>query len=237
MGFGVRPVRAATPIFHTTAVPRPATLRPSDGEPAGGRLGPAGVRRGVEMRSGLITRLVAAAALAVLGATPAEGGYVATLYSGFTSGGDGSPFSTPVQTFSGTAIDFGASTGDNWFPLGPGIGFGAQFVGTFEVAAGGTYQFDLRSDDGSSLTVDGVLLIDNGGDHGPLTVSGSRFLAAGLHPFVLNFYENGAGESALDLTLPAGVTFGPAAVPEPTALALAGVGLAAAAGRRVRRRA
>ncbi len=101
----------------------------------------------------------------------------------------------------------------------------------------GTHAFTLNSDDGSLLFIDGGLVVDNGGAHAPQTTSGSTSLTAGLHPFEIQFFEDFGGPSGVDLTLPAGVTFGNP-VPVPGAFLLGTLGLSVAGGwlRRYRTR-
>jgi hypothetical protein len=65
--------------------------------------------------------------------------------------------------------------------------------------------FQLESDDGSGLFVDGKLVLDNGLDaqHGPTNVSGTVTLGPGPHEFLLKYF-NGPGEERLTLTVDAG---------------------------------
>jgi hypothetical protein len=51
-------------------------------------------------------------------------------------------------------------------PGTPGDRFAATFQGRFAVQTAGSYTFCTESDDGSDLTVDGALVVDNGGLHG-----------------------------------------------------------------------
>lgn len=62
------------------------------------------------------------------------------------------------------------------------------------------YQFDLRSDDGSVLYLDGARLIDNDGAHAPQTKTGSKYLRRGVHTFRLDYAQSGGGSQALVLT-------------------------------------
>lgn len=50
-------------------------------------------------------------------------------------------------------------------------------------------RFELSSDDGSRLRVDGDVIIDNWGDHGTETRSGSAPLTAGMHHLEVEYYE------------------------------------------------
>src|ERR1051325_3617362 len=70
------------------------------------------------------------------------------------------------------------------------------------VATTADYQsFSLRSDDSGQLLVDGALVVDNGGMHGPTTVTGSKFLTRGIHSIALRYYQ-GAGLQSLQLNIP-----------------------------------
>lgn len=62
------------------------------------------------------------------------------------------------------------------------------------------HQFDLTSDDGSRLTLDGTLLINHDGMHGVSTKSASKFLKYGLHT-VLVEYLQGNGNQALSVKM------------------------------------
>lgn len=61
------------------------------------------------------------------------------------------------------------------------------------------YTFDLTSDDGSLLYLDGARLIDNDGNHGSTTKSGTKYLRKGVHTFKLEFAQTGGGNQSLVL--------------------------------------
>lgn len=61
------------------------------------------------------------------------------------------------------------------------------------------YQFDLTSDDGSVLYLDGSKLVDNDNNHGAVLVSGSKYLRRGVHTFRLDYAQSGGGNQALQL--------------------------------------
>ncbi len=173
------------------------------------------------------------ATLALSASTLAAASVVTNVYSGF-GGGDGTPFSGLVGTLTTPGISFGTDTGFDWHPFGLGA-FGSQSLGSLVVGVEADYSFDLTSDDGSSLYIDGALVIDNGGGHSPDTKSGVAHLTPGEHSFVVNFFEDFGGASGLDLALPSGVRFAEA-VPEPAtyALVLVALGAGAVARRRVK---
>ncbi len=145
--------------------------------------------------------LVVSAALAV---TAAQANVNVDLYSGYNTNTDGSAFSGKVGSFNAPTINFATDTGYAWHPMGLSQ-FGAQITGEFHAPTLGMYTFALNSDDGSSFTIDNTLAVDNGGGHPPTYVEGqSVYLAAGCHPFKLNFYEDFGGESGVDLLVKQG---------------------------------
>lgn len=98
------------------------------------------------------------------------------------------PFPTPV--FEGivpmvhaTAQDFGELT-DN---------FAVVAEGYLNIPKDNNYVFRLISDDGSSLHIDGKLVIDHDGLHGDEAKDGEVALKAGLHPFRIEYFEGGGG--------------------------------------------
>ena len=129
------------------------------------------------------------------------------IYSIYNLNGGGAPFSGLIGTFDASEASFATNSGYNWHPFGANA-FGADITGILDVASAGTYSFSLNSDDGSLLFIDGNLVVNNGGQHPPTTVSGNAQLTAGKHSFEIQFFSNGIGTSGVDLGLPAGVTYG-----------------------------
>lgn len=93
----------------------------------------------------------------------------------------------------------GVSDRFEWFAL--------DFAGKFHVAQAGRYQFRLLSDDGSILWIDGVVLIDNDGQHPPTSKLNSIDLDAGPHRLRVFYYQGPRTQVALQLfvTPPGGV--------------------------------
>ena len=73
--------------------------------------------------------------------------------------------------------------------------FGVVYEGYIQVPAAGAYTFFTTSDDGSSITIDDVLITDNDGAHGESEEAGYVILAAGLHKIRLQYY-NGSTDFA-----------------------------------------
>jgi len=105
------------------------------------------------------------------------------------------------------------------------------YDGYIKVPKAGVYVFDLRSSDGSRLSIGGQQVVNNDGLHSAICRRGGIALEAGYHPFQLAYFEKpgGAGkarlERKLDLTwegpdipwgpIPSGALFTAAATPPP----------------------
>lgn len=75
---------------------------------------------------------------------------------------------------------------------------GMLWRGYIQVPNTGGYQFWLESDDGSILSIDGITVVDNDGDHGMLEKSGIVFLQKGWHSIRLVYFNSG-GDAGLKL--------------------------------------
>jgi hypothetical protein len=134
------------------------------------------------------------------------------VYRGHSTTGGGTPYSDLEGSLTSPDIQYGNNTSFDWHPFGL-PNFGAEMTGVIHVPTKGTYTFELYSDDGSMLYIDGVLVVDNGGPHPPIAVSDSAFLTAGTHAFKVEFFEDFGGASGVDLNLPEGVIYGYAGTP------------------------
>jgi hexosaminidase len=76
--------------------------------------------------------------------------------------------------------------------------FGIRFTGFLDAPRTGIYRFSLDSDDGSMLSLGGVVVVDNDGLHSALEKSGVIALEKGLHPLRLDYFE-GTGQDDLIL--------------------------------------
>lgn len=59
------------------------------------------------------------------------------------------------------------------------------------------YNFDVDSDDGSILTVDGVQVVNNDGNHSITDKTGTKYLRQGVHTFNLSYAQSGSGNFGL----------------------------------------
>lgn len=71
--------------------------------------------------------------------------------------------------------------------------YGVVFEGGLVVPATGAYTLHLRSDDGSRLTLNGQVVIDNDGIHGMKDVPVSLALKEGAHPLKMEFFQKKGG--------------------------------------------
>jgi len=67
--------------------------------------------------------------------------------------------------------------------------FSAEVLGNLTIATAGTYEFRLRSDDGSRLLIGGELVVDHDGLHMAEPKDGDVDLGAGLHPLRIDYFE------------------------------------------------
>ncbi|GEM_PF-5716064 len=99
-------------------------------------------------------------------------------------------FDTLTPTMEGVApnFDIGVAVAADYFAL--------EFTGYIDVAMDGMYTFYLQSDDGSRLSINDMLMVDNDGLHGAMMeIPGQVMLTAGKHPIVVTFFEAMGDES------------------------------------------
>src|SRR5690606_19970156 len=78
-------------------------------------------------------------------------------------------------------------------PLPRGDYVAVVFEGFLQTDEAGEYSFSLASDDGSKLYIDDKTIVDNDGDHGVITASGSAHLASGRHKIRVEYFNGGGG--------------------------------------------
>jgi hypothetical protein len=81
--------------------------------------------------------------------------------------------------------------------------FAIDYQGDFGIARPGKYRFNLISDDGSRLTIDGKVVIDNDGIHPTTAMGGSIELAGGNHHIRISYFQGPGSELALVLEVAA----------------------------------
>lgn len=134
----------------------------------------------------------------------------------------------PLAAFSTNSINF--TTPAQW-PAGlissADNAWGAVLTGNFLVSAAGAYTFNMLTDDGATLYVNGrQTALNDPIAHATKGITETIFLNAGLNSFSLVYYEWNGTPETLVLTLPEGVTY----TPEPSSLIMLGTGLLGAAG-------
>ena len=77
--------------------------------------------------------------------------------------------------------------------------FAIRCQGQIVITESGYYPFELTSDDGSMLYIDGALTVNNNGNHGSTTVVGAKLLERGVHSFRLDYAQTGGGSQSLIL--------------------------------------
>lgn len=70
----------------------------------------------------------------------------------------------------------------------------------------GYRQFELGSDDGSVLYIDGTKLVDNDGQHGLLVKTNTKLMRKGVYTFRLDFAQSGGGNQALIFSIDGVIT-------------------------------
>ena len=146
------------------------------------------------------------------GATEPTGGALASVYQLQRA-----PASHLARATDASSVKEGAYVGSFawdgsaqlWEEGGP-AGQSDQFVVVqtrpFYAPASGQYTFELSSDDGGWLWVDGAQIVSNYGLHGVESVSGTRWLPEGLHVLTVKYFEYVGGAYARYSWLPPGAS-------------------------------
>jgi uncharacterized membrane protein YgcG len=75
----------------------------------------------------------------------------------------------------------GVSERTEWFAI--------LYTGSLTVADAGDYRFRVNADDGAVLRIDGDVVVDNDGQHGPQSVGAIEHLEPGLHQLELRYFQ------------------------------------------------
>ncbi|MEM9271477.1 MAG: GEVED domain-containing protein [Cyanobacteria bacterium P01_F01_bin.143] len=74
--------------------------------------------------------------------------------------------------------------------------FGIRYTGFINITTAGTYTFYTTSDDGSTLSIEDTLVVNNDGEHASATQSGDfTFSAPGYYPIQVEFFEATGSQS------------------------------------------
>ncbi|KAJ9440769.1 Astacin [Diplonema papillatum] len=98
---------------------------------------------------------------------------------------------TSVQNWTGI-VDF---TFAEWSNLGYDDDFASRHTGYLTINVPGDHTFYLTSDDGSRMFLDGVLIIDNGGIHGSVTETSTKYLVPGKYEVRVEYFEARGGNT------------------------------------------
>lgn len=68
--------------------------------------------------------------------------------------------------------------------------FAVRWRGSILVDATGDWQFELNSDDGSDLWIDGIKIVDDDGEHPMHVATGTVYLEVGAHDIRIEYFQN-----------------------------------------------
>ncbi len=111
---------------------------------------------------------------------------------------------TEVTAGDGSVLNRGATGGNPFAGLANDMGnvaiagmgndrIAGVWSGHINIPTSGDYAFTTRSDDGSVLYIDGVLVVDNNYHQGMTNRSGTASLTAGFHTIKVAYFENTGG--------------------------------------------
>ncbi len=95
-------------------------------------------------------------------------------------------------------LNWTSARNQSFYPDGPETDFGARFVGQIDIPAEGVWSFYLGSDDGSSLIIDGEVVIEHPYRQSFRTRTNFVSLSAGKHDIEV-LYHQGPGHTGLVL--------------------------------------
>src|SRR4051812_35789152 len=130
------------------------------------------------------------------------------VWGDYTHADDGSPFANQLCSGLTSAIFYDSDPNTltpkftDICPQTGGANFGMQFAGILYASVAGSFNFYVGSDDGSGLYIDGTQVMALAGEQ-PFTsgIVSVPFLAGTSHTYLLNYYANGYGGSAVQATV------------------------------------
>ena len=105
-----------------------------------------------------------------------------------------------MGSFFSPDINFGSSNSQRR-PFGLTDNFGADITAKIRVATAGTYTFNNSSADGSLLSIDNPLVVNNNFAQGVTERQGSIQLSAGAHNLEIQYAEAGGGNALISTLL------------------------------------
>jgi hypothetical protein len=72
--------------------------------------------------------------------------------------------------------------------------FGPRYKTYIKIDKPGLYKFYTSSNDGSKLYINGKLIVDNDGLHGPVQKSGDIQLTKGMHEIQVDYFQGGGSK-------------------------------------------
>lgn len=117
-----------------------------------------------------------------------EPGLTATWAEGVWTDAESIEFSSNSTTTMEHRVSWRLSSGA-MYPDGPSDYFGLRLVGRLVVPRGGSWTFNLGSDESAVLTIDGSTVVWDGSMHGFRWVGGGIYLDEGEHDLELKFVE------------------------------------------------
>lgn len=105
--------------------------------------------------------------------------------------------STPTAIGTLSDVNMPNANGQRRWTGGPGSRYALRFTAKINIPTAGLWTFYTTSDDGSDLWINGVRVVNNDGLHGSTQRSGTVTLTAGVHDFVVRFFENTGGSQVI----------------------------------------
>jgi len=165
--------------------------------PEGALSGPWWCRRGLWINLGML--------VALLASVPLVRAYRATQFGGYGLAG------VYYESRNWTGMVWRRSL-DRFFDISSEAGspeferevFSVAWTGTIVMPRPGYYTFALESDDGSTLEIDGRMVVNNGGTHGLRKRASRQHFAAGAHAIRMRYFQAGMGGAFRAYWSPAG---------------------------------
>lgn len=99
-----------------------------------------------------------------------------------------------AKNISGKADSTGVLPSFDIRPFSNKPAFGVHYEGYIKIETDGLYEFKTNSDDGSILSVDDEVIIDNDGEHAPADKTGMVPLRKGFHKINVKYFDAGGGK-------------------------------------------